>query len=213
MRLHVFFFILALLLTFDYTAHSKSLWSDRNMYSSAASLSPGDILIVKIEDISQLRFSISLNDNSSFTISSKPDSNLTGFLPGVSANRSSTHSDKSDFSGKNNLSISIAATVTGRVKGGKYRISGSREYAFNGTKSRFSVSGTVNASHVKGRSIYSGDIADFRFEIKGSKEEADIDLKRGKLKEKESAVGSLTEDEKQKIIIDYLKKMLGELTR
>jgi len=49
--------------------------------------------------------------------------------------------------------------------------------------------------------------------LKGYKEGAGIEIKRGALKEKETAGVSLTEDEKQKIIIEYLNKLINELTQ
>jgi hypothetical protein len=48
-------------------------------------------------------------------------------------------------------------------------------------------------------------------EIRGLKQ--GINLQRPPLQKDEKASTSLTEQEKQQIIIDYLKKMLGELTR
>lgn len=192
---------------------AKSLWQDKNIYSAAESLKVGDILIVKVEDISQMKFTMSLTSKSSFNITANPDANITGFLPKVSSNKKSTNSDKTNFSGKGNLSISIAATITKKIKDGKYQISGIREYSLNGINSRFTVSGDVKPSLVRGQYIMSYNIANFRLEIKGRKEGLAIDLKREKLKEGANASAQLTEEEKQKIILDYLKKMMGELTR
>lgn len=204
--------VLAVLFYTRIPLYPKSLWMDRNIYSSGGALKVGDIINVRIEDISQMRFSISVNNNDTFSIVSNPDVNITGFLPKVSSDKQVRSSDRTDFSGRGTMVISIAARVTGRLRDGKLRISGSRQYSFNGLASSFVVSGIVDPSLVSGRSILSNDIADFMLEVRGTKEGAKIDLKR-KLKEGESAAAALTEEEKQQIILEYLKKMIGELTR
>jgi len=195
------------------TSFAKSLWSDRNMYSSGEILRVGDIVTVKIEDISQMRFSIVVNSNNAFSISSNPDANITGFLPKVSSDRKVQNTDKTDFSGKGNMMVSIAARVNAKLADGKFRISGTRQYSFNGVTSSFIVSGIIDPSLMKGRSILSDDIANFRLEVRGVREGIGIELTRPPLKEGETASPALTEEEKQRIIIDYLKKMIQELTR
>jgi flagellar basal body L-ring protein FlgH len=205
-------YVLAVLFFIRIPLHPKSLWIDRNIYSSGGALKVGDVINVRIEDISQMRFSISVNNNDTFSIVSNPDANITGFLPKVSSDKQVRSSDRTDFSGRGTMVISIAARVTGRLRDGKLRISGSRQYSFNGLASSFVVSGIVDPSLISGRSILSNDIADFMLEVRGTKEGARIDLKR-KLKEGESAAAALTEEEKQQIILEYLKKMIGELTR
>ena len=204
--------VLAVLFYTRIPLYPKSLWMDRNIYSSGGALKVGDIINVRIEDISQMRFSISINNNDTFSIVSNPDANITGFLPKVSSDKQVRSSDRTDFSGRGAMVISIAARVTGRLRDGKLKISGSRQYSFNGLASSFVVSGIVDPSLVSGRSILSNDIADFMLEVRGTKEGAKIDLKK-KLKEGESASAALTEEEKQQIILEYLKKMIGELTR
>jgi flagellar basal body L-ring protein FlgH len=193
--------------------HSKSIWIDRNIYSSGGVLKIGDVINVRIEDISQMRFSISVSNNDTFSIVSNPDVNITGFLPKVSSDKQVQSNDRTDFSGRGNMVISIAARVTAQLGDGKLRISGSRHYSFNGLASSFVVTGIVDPSLISGRSILSNDIADFRLEVRGTKEGAKIDLKRLKLKEGESASAALTEEEKQQIIIEYLRKTIGDLTR
>lgn len=192
---------------------SKTLWSDKNIYSSGESLQAGDIVAVNIEDISQLRFSLALADSASFSISSNPDATITGFLPRVASDKKVSSTGKTDVSGRGNLKITIGSRVVRRLPDGKYEIGGNREYSFNGAVSRFSVTGIIDPASVKGRAVDSRDIAEFRLVIRGVKEGAGVTVARPPLKENESASGALTEEEKQRIIVDYLNKMLQELTR
>jgi flagellar basal body L-ring protein FlgH len=205
--------ISALILTGSIAAFSKTLWRDRNPYSPESTLAMGDILVVQIEDISQIRFQIALTSSNSFNITSNPDANLTGFLPKVSGNKKVDNNDNTNISGRGNMKISVAARVTKKLADGKYEINGIREYSINGVTNRFLVSGVIDPALLRGRSVFSRDIANFRLEIRGVKEGVALDLKRPALKAGEAAKGALTEEEKQKIILDYMQKMIRELSR
>jgi flagellar basal body L-ring protein FlgH len=193
--------------------NSKTLWKDRNIYASGTNLNVGDIIVVNINDISQLKFNITFNNDNSYNIISNPDTTITGFLPKISSNKKLSSTDKADFSGKGGLNISIASTVVNRMGNGKLTITGIREYSFNGKINRFVVSGIVDPELIKGRSVLSKNVADFKLEIRGLLEKGDINIERAKLKEGEASSTTLNEDEKQKIITDYLNKMLREISR
>ncbi|MBN2401248.1 MAG: flagellar basal body L-ring protein FlgH [Spirochaetes bacterium] len=192
---------------------SRTIWRDRNIYASGTNLNVGDVIVVNINDVSQLRFNLTFNNDNSYNIVSNPDTTVTGFLPKINSNKKISSSDKADLSGKGGLTISIASRVLNRLAGGKLTIAGVREYSFNGKINRFAVSGIVDPELVKGRSVLSKNIADFRLEIRGLLERSNINIEREELKEDEASSTSLTEDEKQKIIIDYLNKMLREISR
>jgi len=192
-------------------AGAKTLWVDRNIYSSGANLRAGDVLIVEIRDMSRMNFNMSVSDDRSATVSSSPDVNITGFLPKVSSDRKLSGTDRVRFSGQGRISLSIAATIRNRAAGGLFRIAGSRTYAVNGISNRITVTGLVNPSFVKGRRIAAENVADLRMDISTTKE--GIAIRRPKPGKDEKASVELTEEEKQRIIIDYLQKMLRELTR
>lgn len=200
-------------LFFTSYVYSESIWKGGNIYLSEGNLNVGDIVVVKINDVSQLKFSMSLESDNSINIVSNPDTNITGFLPKVSSDKKIDSGDNTNFSGTGNLKVSIAARITNRLRDGKYRINGTRSYSLNGIINRFNVSGIIDPALVSGRSVMSKDIADFNLSIRGSKEVSGIDIKRGELEEGESAELKLTEEEKQTIILDYLNKMLRELNR
>ena len=73
------------------------------------------------------------------------------------------------------------------------------------------VTGMVDPALLKGRIIDSRNVANFSLTITGVKQ--GVAVTRPALKKDEQASANLTEEEKQKIIIDYLERMLGELTR
>ena len=66
---------------------------------------------------------------------------------------------------------------------------------------------------MKGRTVHSRDVAEFRLDIRGLKEVPGLNITRPAPGPDESATSSLTEAEKQRIIVDYLNKMLREMGR
>ncbi len=196
---------------FSGALHSRSIWRDRNIYSSENAIRVGDILIITINDISRMRFNLNINSQTTSDISSNPDVTITGFLPRVSGNRNTTYRNTTAVSQRGQINLSIAATVVSRGAGRSYAVTGTRVYSFNGTSNSITVTGQVDPRLVNGRSIDSVHIANFRLEVRGRGE--GIKITRPPLKENETAKSTLTEEEKQQIITDYLQKMLSELSK
>ncbi len=205
--------LILLTLTIPVYIYSKTIWKDINIYASGAGLNIGDIITVNVSDLSKLKFSMTHTDDKSFNIISNPDSNLTPFLPRISSNKNKKDNDKSSFTGTGSLTISIAAQITEKTNDGKFRIAGIREYVFNGIINRFRVGGVIDPALLKGRTVQSKEVAGFILDIRGITEKGAIFIQRPGVKEGESSATKLTEQEKQDIIIDYLNKMLNELTK
>src|SRR6056297_1609267 len=193
--------------------YGASIWQDRNIYASGENLAVGDVLQVEVEDISRMRFNLQLTQDESYSVSSNPDGNLTPFLPPVQSNRNSQTRNSTAVTGRGNMTIQLAARVTEQLPDGKFRIQGTRTYSFSGIANIFTVTGIVDPVLLKGRMISSADIANMRLDIRGVKEGAGINIQRPALEEDEAASTKLTEEEKQAIIIDYLQKMIGEITQ
>jgi flagellar basal body L-ring protein FlgH len=192
---------------------AATLWRDKSLYASGQELKVGDVVVIAVSDISKMSFSMNMNSKSSSNVSSNPDVNITGFLPKVNADKKSTTTDSSDLKSKSDLNIEIAAVVTARTPEGKYQVRGTKEYIFNGVSNRFEVSGLVDPALLNGRSVRSSDVVDFRLNVAGTKQGMGMAITREPLKDKEQPKAELTDAEKQRLIIDYLTKMLGELSR
>ncbi len=201
-------FIVILVLTVS-TLLAKTIWQDRNFYGSNAGLRVGDIVMISVKDTSNLNFSLAFNNDNSYSVSSNPDQTVTKFLPKISSDRNSTTAAKNGFQSKGSVDFKIAATITRRA-GRNYVINGTRNYIFQGLRNRIRVTGIVNPGLIQGNLINSSSIANFTLEISGTRQGV-INLNRPALKKDETANVTLTEKEKQKIIIDYLQKMLREI--
>jgi flagellar basal body L-ring protein FlgH len=192
-------------------AFPGSLWVEKNIYSTSEQLGQGDTVVVNVLDISSMQFDLTVDNKNNFTISSNPDTNITGFLPKISGDRQIKSDDKTSFATKGKIRFSMATRVMNKAAGNAYSIAGSKTFSVNGISSIITVTGLVDPALVRGRSIDSNNVADFSIEIRGVRE--GFPISREKLKEGEPAKVTLTEEEKYKIIIDYLQKMIGELTR
>jgi flagellar L-ring protein FlgH len=203
--------ILIIAAVFSFSVLSaKSIWKDKNIYSSIENAKVGDIIIVNIRDISNIRFNLETNSRSNSSVTSEPDMTITGFLPKISASKKISNADSTQMSGRNSMSFSISARIQNKV-GNMLTVAGTRTYSFSGVTNTILVNGLVDPYTIKGRSVDSNDMADFRLEIRGTKE--GLNLKRDKLKEGETAKSNLSEQEKQDVILDYLQKMVKELTK
>jgi flagellar basal body L-ring protein FlgH len=189
---------------------AKTIWKDRNPYAAEGDVNVGTVIVISINDISDMKFTISVSDKSNAAVSSNPDTTITGFLPKVAAQKKISSDENTQFNGKNRLAFSIATRVLNRA-GAMLSVAGSRTYTFNGATTIVTVTGLVDPALLKGRAIDSNSVADFTLEIRGLKR--GIGIQRPPLKKDEKADSTLTEEEKQKIIVDYLQRMLGELTR
>lgn len=202
---------LVIILVLSAGTESKTLWKDRNVYSTSQSLNVGDIIVIKVDDISRLQFTLDMNERKTSSVSSVPDMTITGFLPAINSTRTITGRDSSEVSSRGRLNLEISSVITG-TRQDKYLLQGSRTYVFNGTTTRITVSGVLDPLLVKGRTVDSTNIAEFRLTFDSARE-GGMALTRPPVEEGKAANASLTEDEKQRIIIDYLQKMLREIMR
>ena len=198
-----------ILIVFGCFLNAKTIWRDRNPYTSEGDVKVGTVIVIGINDISDMRFTVSMNNKNNSIVSSNPDVTITGFLPRVAATKKINNDDSTQFAGRGKISFSIATRVLNRV-GPMLSVAGSRTYTFNGVTNIITVTGLVDPALMKGRAVDSNSVADFTLEVRGLKQ--GINIQRLPLKKDEKADTALTEQEKQIIIIDYLKKMLGELT-
>lgn len=206
--------IVLLLLVFlmvGISLESATIWVDRDIYIADRNLKIGDIIVVNVKDFSKLKFDIALINNSSSNVESNPDVTITGFLPKVSANRNIKNNESTNFTGNSKIDLSIASRVVELQNNGNSVISGSRTYTFNGVTNTFSIAGVVDPKHVSGGLIDSEYVADFRIQITGRKE--GLTIRKNQIAQEQTASSALTETEKQQIIIDYLEKIIRELTK
>ncbi len=190
---------------------AATIWQDKDIYSTDKNLQVGDIIIIRVRDFSKLKFEVALNNNTSADVISNPDMTITGFLPKISSNKNIKNNESTNFNGNSKIELAIAARVTEKQNNGFSVINGSRVYTFNGVTNSIQITGIIDPKLLNAGEIDSGYIADFRIQITGRKE--GLTIRKGPLAEGDKAAVELTEPEKQQIVIDYLEKIVRELTR
>jgi flagellar basal body L-ring protein FlgH len=203
--------LLILMFFFSTAADAVTIWQDKDVYSTNKNLQIGDIIIINVKDFSKLKFDIALNNNTSTDITSNPDMTITGFLPKISSNKNIKNNESTNFNGNSKIDFAIAARVTEKQANGFSVVNGLRVYTFNGVTNTILITGIVDPKLLNAGEIDSEQIADFRIQITGRKE--GLTIRKAPLAEGEKAGTELTEPEKQQIVIDYLEKIIRELTR
>jgi flagellar basal body L-ring protein FlgH len=192
-------------------ANSTTIWQEKDIYLSDRNIQVGDIIIVNVRDLSKLKFEIALKNNSSSDILSNPDLTITGFLPKISSNKNVKNNETTNYIGNSKLEFAIAARITARQQNGMSTITGTRVYSFNGITNSVQITGVIDPKQLTGGTINSDQVADFMIRITERKE--GLTITKPPLAEGEKVDATLTEAEKQQILIDYFEKMIRELTR
>jgi len=205
------FQIIILVVFLTTLVQAGTIWKEKDIYSTDKNLQVGDIIIVNVKDFSKMKFDVSLNNNSSSDITANPDMTITGFLPKISSNKNIKNNESTNFTGNSKIDFAVAARITGRQNNGYATINGVRIYTFNGVTNTLMITGIVDPKLLNSGTIGSEQVADFRIQITGRKE--GLSIRKDQLKEDEKSSTELTEAEKQQIVIDYLEKMIRELTR
>lgn len=189
-----------------------TVWQDVNLYTPAPSVNTGDTVTVVVEDVSQLRYTLDIENKSTSSVSSTPDTTITAFLPAVNSNKNITHNDGVKVESRGNLTMRIGASIGARQNDGTYLLQGTKTYVFNGVANTIAVSGRVNPLVMDGSTVKSDSVINFQLTINTATQGLNLNLQR-QLEEDATASSELTEEEKQQIITDYLQKMLSELNK
>ncbi len=190
---------------------AETLWRDRNPYSSWGTISKGDVIVVKVLDLSRYRFRVNLHDRTTSNIESNPDATLTGFLPKVSQNKNFRNRNLADFDGDTRIEFSIAARVRKISSGGIVSLSGSRRYSLNGTRTVLTISGNVDSKLINAGVVTSDKVADLSISVKTTKE--GLAIKKSVKKDDKAVTAELSDGEKRKLVMDYIGKIIREMTR
>ena len=79
----------------------------------------GTVVVVNINDVSDMRFTLSMSNKSNSQRVVNPDMTITGFLPKVALRTErSTNDDSTQFAGKGKFAFSVA--TTGHEQGGAH---------------------------------------------------------------------------------------------
>ncbi|HMW06782.1 MAG TPA: flagellar basal body L-ring protein FlgH [Leptospiraceae bacterium] len=198
---------------------SQSLWVDKNPYANGQDIRLGSVIRVLIKDGMKGDYVYEGGKDDSFVIRSHPDKKIVDEMKGFTADRSFAHrqNGKSKSTAKIIGAMSVLVTQVDPVSG-LLTLAGTREVGFDNAKNSLKLSGIISPLDVRDdKTVTSDMVANLKIEYatapnKESLNEPDIQLKTKKNANGTETIqkAELSNEEKQKIILKNMKRLLGE---
>ncbi|EMM99606.1 flagellar L-ring protein FlgH [Leptospira noguchii str. 1993005606] len=202
---------------FYLTAQDSSLWTDKNPYSVRQSMKVGSTLYVKIRNGLQAEFELESNADETLTLKAMPDKKIIPDMPSYNNDRTITRKNKGKIKSigkiKGNLTVLVTAIDSNT---GLLTIQGQKVNVINGEENSLLLSGTVSPEFVeKDLSIDSDKIANLQLNFNGKirPQQVSPPISIKTITNPDGSVttkAELSEEEKQKLILNQLNRLLGE---
>ncbi|WP_061245383.1 flagellar basal body L-ring protein FlgH [Leptospira noguchii] len=202
---------------FYLTAQDSSLWTDKNPYSVRQSMKVGSTLYVKIRNGLQAEFELESNADETLTLKAMPDKKIIPDMPSYNNDRTITRKNKGKIKSigkiKGNLTVLVTAIDPNT---GLLTIQGQKVNVINGEENSLLLSGTVSPEFVeKDLSIDSDKIANLQLNFNGKirPQQVSPPISIKTITNPDGSVttkAELSEEEKQKLILNQLNRLLGE---
>jgi flagellar L-ring protein FlgH len=219
------FIILSFFIIFNTNGMAQSLWLDSNPYTTGQQgMKVGAVLRVQLKEGIKADYTFESGKDETVSIKSAPDKKIVPEIMGYNFDRSIAA--KSNGKEKSNSKIlgSMAVQVIEISETGILTVSGTREASFEKGKSLLKLSGKVSPTDVRGNTIPSDLVADLKLEYKAGPiakdlNDPDVQMKPAMAPNGKPVIGpdgqplqkaELSENEKQKIILKNIRKLLGE---
>lgn len=219
-NLHTFLlsFVIGLILSSLVSSlQSENLWVDHNPYSSAASIRPGSILKVLIDEDLEIEYDYERVADERAKIVIVPDSGLLDFLPSVNDESSIGGHNRTKIRSRGRITFRMAVTVEEPAENGIVSFSGNRYLGHEEGRARHAlvISGRVHTGDIdRNRNIHSENIADLQIIIEGAPipqmENFPMQQVPGENDEEPTISAELTEAERQQILLEYINRIVGE---
>lgn len=205
------FYVAIITIFISSTLQSQTLWEDHNPYDSSPVLSAGTILKIEVDEPVKIEYEFVDNRDLSTSVKLVPDKTITDFLKPVDSSRSIVTKNKGRVISKNRVVFDMAVNVTGDISKEVVTFSGSKTLAMESGKQQqqIQIQGRVLKSDISSdRKIKSKNVSDLVISIRGAPipVSANLPVKN----EDGVSVAKISEAEKQKLIMDYINKVLGE---
>ncbi|EMY77525.1 flagellar L-ring protein FlgH [Leptospira weilii serovar Ranarum str. ICFT] len=198
-------------------AQDSSLWTDKNPYSIRQSIKVGSPIYVKIRNGLQAEFELESNADETLTLKAMPDKKIVPDIPSYNNDRTITRKNKGKIKSLGKVKGNLTALVTAvDPNTGLLNIQGQKVNLINGEENSLTLSGTVSPEFVeKDSSIDADKIANLQVNFSGRIKPRQV-TPPIVLKTVTNPDGSVTtkaelsEEEKQKLILNHLNRLLGE---
>lgn len=209
---------IVILFLFITSLYSQSIWEDSNPYSTGQNLKIGSIIKVEFKDNFQSEYFYESNKDDTHTIKNAPDKKIIPEMTGYHSDRSIAQKGNGKSKSKNKIIGTMSAIISEKdEETGNYVLSGTRTAQMDDQLYELKVSGVISSSDLKeNKTVSSESIANLKLElrtspVKKSLTDPDIQMKSYKDRsQKDIPKAEVSDEEKQKILLKNMKRMLGE---
>lgn len=199
--------------------NAEDLWEDKNPYGISIELREGEILKLQIREPMVVDYLLEGDLMDEVQIKMVPDSKLFEFLPPADDTRTITEKKDARIRSRGRLVMDLAVTIQNIDQNtGTVTFSGTKLLAYQQGTARqaVQVTGRINAGDIMpGKTVHSSRVADLQVVIQGGP-----DAQRDNIPMKQNPgenpgdppqpSAELSDAEKQRILLEYLNRILGE---
>ncbi len=194
-----------------------SQWRDKNPYSRIQNLKIGTAVFVRVKDGFNAEFEIESTADENITIKAVPDKKIIPDNPTYNTDRTIVRKNKGKIKSLGKLKGNLTAIVTAiDPNTGLLTLQGQRSSTYNGEPSAVVLTGRISPEFLsKDNSIDADRIADLQIQFTGRirPKELQPPIALKTINNPDGTVtvkAELSEDEKQRYILDQLNRLLGE---
>ncbi|TGM57805.1 flagellar basal body L-ring protein FlgH [Leptospira adleri] len=198
-------------------AQDSSLWTDKNPYSVRQNIKVGSPLFIKIRNGLQAEFELESNADETLTLKAMPDKKIIPDMPSYNNDRTITRKNKGKIKSIGKIKGNLTALVTAvDPNTGLLTIQGQKLSVINGEENSLILAGTVAPEFVeKDSSLDSDKIANLQVTYNGriNPKQATPPIALKTITNPDGSVtvkAELSEEEKQRLILNQLNRLLGE---
>ena len=198
-------------------AQDKSLWQDQDIYSNALAYKKGNLIQIIFNEKDKTDFSVEIQTDKNNDTTTVPDKKMSSELAPYASSYSFVGNNKGKYKTSGNLKGFIQAIITEiDPVSGNISLEGSKQINLDGDIKSIRVTGIVSSENISKKSISSDKIANLNIVIRGKITDKNIQNPEIEMKYKTDAEGNekasaeLSENEKQELLLKYLKRILGE---
>lgn len=196
---------------------AEDLYTGKNPYVQSDEIRVGEILKLVVDEPVVVEYEYEGDRDEHGVIKLAPDKQLFSFLPGATDERSFNDHARGKIRSRVRLRLNLAVRIAG-IENGVARFDGGRRLGYEQSRleQQMTVAGAVSLADIaKDRTVLSRHVADLNLVVKGRPAERreNLQLKQqppshdGELPQIKA---DMSDSEKQRALLQYLNRLLGE---
>ena len=212
--------VVLLTLTLVSILGQSSLWQDRNPYRD--NIEPGQMLEVKVDEVFHINIDSQWDTNTRIQLQLLPDTKNLPFLSSSEQSKTKDSQSKARYRIRDRLAFSMQAIVGASQQNNIYPIQARKTLVIDGKPTRITLTGFIDPKYVKNDMVSSRHVADLNLSVRTEPPpvlDNSIQLKPPRPEEITDPENpppdkaELSEAEKQAILLNHLREIIGILSR